>query len=177
MRSFAIGRQETCLGKSGDCNNPSQLFSKPAELRLGLERFCIEMSPLSGPQIFGVCWHHMGGDGKDQGSPALSGSLYFRAVAGSLEPKPHSQGSFGSLKMNQGTSGGGRPNSQLVPGIGSGHYKLMRKTNSICLLFGIQNISKFSQPGGMGRSSVSGIDQGKNGFKTQFWCPLEPSRL
>lgn len=116
-------------------------------------------------------------DGKDQDRSALSGSLYFRAVAGGLEPKSHSQGSFGSLKTHQETSGGGRPDSQLVPGIRSGHYKLMRKTSSICLLFGIQNISKFSQPGGMGRNSVSGIGQGKNGFKTQFRCPLEPSRL
>lgn len=133
------------------------------------------MSPPSGSRLFGVCWQHMGGTGKDQS--ALSGSLDFRAVDGSLEPKSHSQGGSGSLNSHQETSGGGRPDSQLVPGIGSGHYKLMRKTSSIFWCSGYRPSPTSHSLGEAGGSSVSGIGRGKNEFKTLFWCPLEPSRL
>lgn len=32
LQNIAIDRQDTCLGKAGDSNDPSQLFAKPTEL-------------------------------------------------------------------------------------------------------------------------------------------------
>lgn len=134
--------------------------------------------------VFGlwVCWHHMGckshGTGKDQVSQLSSEWKFgFQSSIWKFRAKISLPRGVRGLKTHQETSRGGRTNSQLIPGIGSGHYKLIGEISSICLVPRIQNISKFSWPGGSRRKSVSGIGQGKNEFKIQFWCLLEHSRV